>query len=270
VKPPTKQIQIEEKPMSGNETESFIDNLKEQLANAPEGMDTSGLADALKKLAEPGEDRVKIWFLLDRSGSMQGLSEDVIGGFNQFLTDQAAKPGKARLTAVQFDGGDPFEVIIDAKRIGKVPKLTSEVYQPRGVTPLYDAVGKLIASADQRIAHRKETDWPEEDQLVIVFTDGLENASRKFNRRKVFDLITDRMNSGWTFVFMGANQDSYAEGHKIGLVDGNVQNYAATPESVKVAFSSVSRASVEFRNKNRTQRVRDRDDFFGGVKEAER
>lgn len=255
--------------MSGDETQTFIDNLKQQLANAPEGVDTSGLTNAMKKLADPEEERVKIWFLLDRSGSMQGLTEDVIGGFNQFVNDQAAKPGKARLTTVQFDGGDPFEVIIDAKRISKVPALTSEVYQPRGVTPLYDAVGRLIAAADQRITSREERERPEEDQLIIVFTDGLENASRKFSRSKVFDLITDRMDTGWTFVFMGANQDSYAEGHKIGLVDGNVQNYAATPESVKVAFSSISRASVEFRNKGRLQRNQDREDFFGGVKEAE-
>jgi len=239
------------------------------LSNAPEGVDTSGLTDAMKKLTDPGEEWVKIWFLLDRSGSMQGLTEDVIGGFNQFVNDQAAKPGKARLTTVQFDGGDPFEVIIDAKRISKVPALTSDVYQPRGVTPLYDAVGRLITTADQRITSREERELPEEDQLVIVFTDGLENASREFGRSQVFDLIKDRMDAGWTFVFMGANQDSYAEGHKIGLVDGNVQNYAATPESIKVAFSSVSRASVEFRNKGRLQRNQDREDFFGGVKEAE-
>ena len=255
--------------MSGDETQIFIDNLNKQLANAPEGVDTSGLTDAMKKLTDPGEERVKIWFLLDRSGSMQGLTEDVIGGFNQFVNDQAAKPGKARLTTIQFDGGDPFEVIIDAKRISKVPALTSDVYQPRGVTPLYDAVGRLITTADQRITSREERELPEEDQLVIVFTDGLENASREFGRSQVFDLIKDRMDAGWTFVFMGANQDSYAEGHKIGLVDGNVQNYAATPESIKVAFSSVSRASVEFRNKGRLQRNQDREDFFGGVKEAE-
>ena len=255
--------------MSGDETQTFIDNLNKQLANAPEGVDTSGLTDAMKKLTDPGEEWVKIWFLLDRSGSMQGLTEDVIGGCNQFVNDQAAKPGKARLTTVQFDGGDPFEVIIDAKRISKVPALTSDVYQPRGVTPLYDAVGRLITTADQRITSREERELPEEDQLVIVFTDGLENASREFGRSQVFDLIKDRMDAGWTFVFMGANQDSYAEGHKIGLVDGNVQNYAATPESIKVAFSSVSRASVEFRNKGRLQRNQDREDFFGGVKEAE-
>ena len=102
-----------------------------------------------------------------------------------------------------------------------------------------------------------------------MFTDGLENASREFGRSEVFDLIKDRMETGWTFVFMGANQDSYAEGHKMGLVDGNVQNYAATPDNIKVAFSSISRASVEFRNKSRHQRVSDREQFFGDVKEAE-
>ena len=73
--------------MSGDETQTFIDNLNKQLANAPEGVDTSGLTDAMKKLTDPGEEWVKIWFLLDRSGSMQGLTEDVIGGFNQFVND---------------------------------------------------------------------------------------------------------------------------------------------------------------------------------------
>ena len=255
--------------MTGNEVETFIDNLKQQLKDAPDGVDITKIEQALANLADPETERVKIWFLLDRSGSMQGLTEDVIGGFNQFVTDQAEKPGKARLTAVQFDGTDPFEMIVDARRIKDVPELTSDMYQPRGVTPLYDAVGHLIKSADRRISYRAEKGHPEEDQLVIVFTDGLENASTKFERSKIFELIQDRMNADWTFVFMGANQDSYAEGHKIGLVDGNVQNYAATPESVKVAFSSVSRASMEFRGKSRYQRGMDRDDFFGGVKEAE-
>ena len=255
--------------MNTDETQTFIENLKQQLANAPEGVDITNIEQAIANLADPGTERVKIWFLLDRSGSMQGLTEDVIGGFNQFVTDQALKPGKARLTAVQFDGADPFEMIVDAKHIGDVSELTSDVYQPRGVTPLYDALGYLIRSADHRISYRAENGRPEEDQLIIVFTDGLENASTKFERSKIFELIQERMDSGWTFVFMGANQDSYAEGHKIGLMDGNVQNYAATPDNVKLAFSSVSRASMEFRGKSRHQRGADRDDFFGGLKEAE-
>ena len=112
--------------MTGNETQTFINNLTEQLNNAPEGVDTSALAEALKALSEPPEERVKIWFLLDRSGSMEGLTEDVVGGFNQFVGDQAAKPGKARLTAIQFDGDDPFvstthiERLIDAQQTDPV------------------------------------------------------------------------------------------------------------------------------------------------------
>jgi len=217
----------------------------------------------------PENNRVKIWFLLDRSGSMELLAADVIGGFNQYVNDQAGNPRKARLTAVQFDGLNPFEVICDARLIDDVPTLTSSMYEPRGMTPLYDAVGELIRTADQRLVDRSNRNEPKEDQLVIVFTDGCENVSREFDRAQVFDLIKERTDAGWTFVFMGANQDSYAEGHKIGMNDGNVQNYEATPDSVKAAFVSLSRASLDFRSKDHYQRNADRSHFFGGVKEAE-
>jgi len=255
--------------LTNKETTAFIESLRQQLAAAPDGVDTSALVAAINALNEPDEERVKIWFLLDRSGSMQHLTDDVIGGFNQFLVDQSSKPGKARMTAVQFDGQDPFEIICDAQRVAKIPALTSDTYWARGVTPLYDAVGTLIERADARLARRAKEGRPVEDQLVLVFTDGLENASRRFERAQVFDLIKERMDTDWTFVFMGANQDSYAEGGKIGLATGNVQDYAATPESVGAAFGSMSRATGEFRGKNRRQRVADKEAFFGGVKEAE-
>ena len=217
----------------------------------------------------PENNRVKIWFLLDRSGSMELLAADVIGGFNQYVNDQAGSPRKARLTAVQFDGDNAFEVICDARLIDDVPKLTSSIYVPRGMTPLYDAVGELIRTADQRLVARSERNEPKEDQLVIVFTDGCENASRNFDRTQVFDLINDRTDAGWTFVFMGANQDSYAEGRKIGMNDGNVQNYEASPESVEKAFASLSRASLEYQANPSYMRSEIEYSFFGGVKEAE-
>jgi len=251
----------------------FVDHLKSKINEAPDGVNTRGLRKALDRLTEslgvPGDDRVKIWFLLDRSGSMELLAPDVIGGFNQFVADQVAKLGKTRLTAVQFDGQDAFDVICDAVAIDDVPNLTSSVYRPRASTPLYDAMGKLIQTADRRLENRSEKNKPGEDQLVIVFTDGCENASREFDREQVFDLIKERTDAGWTFVFMGANQDSYAESHKIGMSDGNVQNYEATPGSVKAAFASISRASLDFRAKDSHQRSVDQRHFFGGVKEAE-
>ena len=220
-------------------------------------------------MAKKNEDRAKIWFLLDRSGSMASVAEDVIGGFNYFLAEQAAHAGECRMTVVQFDSEDPFEVIADGKKPDDVPELNDSVYQPRGLTPLYDAMGELIKRADKRIAKRAKAEKSAEDQLVVVFTDGLENDSRRYDRLKVFELVKKRQDDGWTFVFMGANQDSYTEGGKIGLATGNVQDYAATPESVSAAFGSMSRATGEFRGKSRTQRGADKDAFFGGLKEAE-
>ena len=125
--------------MTTNET--YIARLRKLISEAPDGLDVGPLevalasAEAALASSDSTGDRTKIWFLLDRSGSMSRLTGDVIGGFNQFVTEQAAKPGKARLTAVQFDGTDPFEVIFDAHRITQVPALTSTTYRPRGVTP---------------------------------------------------------------------------------------------------------------------------------------
>ena len=261
--------------MTNQTPQTLIDALQQQIDNAPTGFNVAALEKAIEalKAANPGapvgDDQVKIWFLLDRSGSMAHVAEDVIGGFNQFLTEQGNKPGKAQMTAIQFDGDDPFEVIFDAQEVAQVPELTSDLYRPRGVTPLYDAIGQVIARADARIVDRASQNQSIEDQLVIVFTDGLENASRNFTRSQIFELIHDRTDQDWTFVFMGANQDSYGEGHKIGLVDGNVQNYDSSGESVHHAFYSISRASSEFRAKPRRQRHTDKGDFFGGLKEAE-
>ena len=255
--------------MNTENTSEYFETLKQQISAAPEGVDISKLLEMLESIENPPEERVKIWFLLDRSGSMSHLASDVIGGFNQFVTDQVNKPGEASLTAVQFDGDDPFEVIYDAKALEEVSELTSSTYWARGVTPLYDALGHLIETADKRIAERSDGGEPVEDQLVLVFTDGLENASVRFERSSIFKMIKERMNKDWTFVFMGANQDSYAEGGRIGLVDGNVQNYAMTPSSIGDAFGSMSRATSDYRGKSRARRVSEKERFFGDVKEAE-
>ena len=81
----------------------------------------SAITAAIETIDNPGEARTKIWFLLDRSGSMQSLTGDVIGGFNRFLDDQTNQPGEAQMTVVLFDGNNPFEVVVDAKTIAEVP-----------------------------------------------------------------------------------------------------------------------------------------------------
>ena len=211
----------------------------------------------------------KLWFLLDRSGSMSALTEDVIGGFNTFVADQAQEPGRAYLTLVQFDSQAPFEIIQDAARIEEVPPLTTETYSPRGMTPLLDAIGRLIERADQRIEARADNNQSPEDQLVVIFSDGLENASRRFDQASVAELISSRQESGWEFVFMGANQDSYLEAGRMGVSQESISNFEASAAGTAAAFQSISRATKEYRGKTRIERTRDSGTFFGGTREAE-
>ena len=255
--------------MPNDNASTFLAELRRTIAEAPDGVDVSAITAAIEAIENPGETRTKIWFLLDRSGSMQSLTGDVIGGFNQFLAEQGSQPDEARMTVVLFDGDNPFEVVVDAETICEVAQLTHDTYWARGVTPLYDAVGDLIGRADRRITDRAKAGKPTEDQMVLIFTDGYENASSRYDRARVFDLIKKRQDDDWTFVFMGSNQDSYGEAGKVGFVGGNVQNYDSTSAGVTQAFAEFSRGASSFRSKPSRQRIADKERFFEDIKAAE-
>ena len=208
---------------------------------------------------------VHVWFLIDRSGSMSGLVGDVVGGFNSFVDEQRNQVGECRLTAVQFDSDNPFEVMFDAVQIASVPALDPSNYMPRGMTPLFDSLGNLIKAADRNYATLSRT----EDQIVVVFTDGMENASTEWTREALFNEINQRKADGWTFVFMGANQDSYATGGRLGFDPGSVQNFRSDSLGTRASWQSVGRAVRDYRGSDSYVRQLRRSDFFDGVKEAE-
>lgn len=214
-------------------------------------------------------DRSKAWMLLDRSGSMSGLEVAVVHGVNGLIAEQAALPGKCKITLVQFESEDPFEILADAVPVNKACPLSVEQYRPRAATPLLDAIGSLIGRADERAKRRSKSGKAPEDQTVVIVTDGLENASTDFAWADIHRLISSRREQGWAFVFMGANQDSYFEGARLGVRPGNVQNYEASDEGVGEAFASVSRAYSERRAMHASVGSAPDDDFFGGVREAE-
>lgn len=220
---------------------------------------------ARRDAAEPRVAPVHISFLIDRSGSMQPFRRDVVGGFNGFVAEHRERPHKCALTLVQFDSNAPFEVIHDAVDIQDVPDLTVERYEPRGATPLLDALGRLIEHADASLKRHGR----EEDQIVVVYSDGHENASRSWSRERLFTAITERKRKGWTFVFLGANQDSYVEARGMGIDDGSVQDYAADRQGHRKAWSSLGRAVREYRDASYDERLRRKKAFFGGRKEAE-
>lgn len=168
-------------------------------------------------------------FLLDRSGSMSGIESDTIGGYNGYL--ESMKEKNAKITTVLFD--DRYELLIDREDIKNVKKLNNETYFTRGSTALLDAVGKTIKHMDELKAKKV---------LFIITTDGLENASREYNKGQIKELIEGHSN--WEFVFLGANIDSYQEATSIGIKKNRTSNYSKT--NTRGMFDNLKELSVMF------------------------
>lgn len=206
---------------------------------------------------------VHIHFLLDRSGSMAAMAPDVIGGFNAFLANQQALAGRSRMTLVQFDSGDPFEVLTDALPLARMRGLSDRTFRPRGGTPLWDALGELITRASVREAQRRALGKRAEETVVAVYTDGEENHSTVFTGEAIRRLIAAKKDEGWTFVFLGAGLDAYAEGARIGVGVGSTQSFAPDGVGARLAFSELDQSVRAFRAAAPAARQAMKDDFFG-------
>lgn len=177
-------------------------------------------------------DFTDITVIMDRSGSMQGMKSDAEGGIAQFIADQKKAPGRAVLTLAQFD--TEIEFVHTAKPVGDIPPVR---LTPRGSTALLDAIGTVATKTGERLAAMNEADRPGLVVIVIV-TDGEENASREYTNEAVKKLI-DRQQTDykWQFVYIGANQDAFKVSSGMGL-KGAAANY--TPSNAKAAYASAS------------------------------
>ena len=220
-----------------------------------------------KKSKKPN--KTHIYILLDRSGSMSSIANDVIGGFNQWIKDQKANGPDAKVTFVQFDSQDPQHVVVAGAPISEITDLTSESFIPRGGTPLLDATGLLIGRARVEAAAREATGLQKEDILFISITDGEENQSSEYTLPQIKTLVKECEKSGWTFVFLSAALDAYGDAERIGLKHGNIQAFDGTAQGTHLAFQSLAVKTSEFRNKKRMFEAAENDDFFGSDKPAE-
>lgn len=202
-----------------------------------------------------------IWFLLDRSGSMGALYQDVVLGLQELVREQRAADPQARLTLVQFDSEDPHELILDGMTLAEVDEArAARRFDPRGATPLYDAIAALIGRADKHVAN--EGGDADADQLVVIFTDGLENASTDCTRKQAFRLIKERRERGWTFAFLGANQDAYEAGEAVGVSQQSAATWDASGPGVRRAIGFVSGKSSDHLRRTRSMRREWRDKFL--------
>ncbi len=172
--------------------------------------------------------------ILDRSGSMSGLEEDTIGGFNSMIEKQKKEEGEAYVSVVLFD--DVQEVPYDRVDLRSIRPMTGEQYFVRGSTALLDAVGRAIRHIGNIHKYAREEDVPEKTIFVIT-TDGLENASREFSYRRVRDMIKrqhERYN--WEFIFLGANMDAVAEAARFGISASRAARYACDAAGTALNF----------------------------------
>lgn len=186
----------------------------------------------------------EIIFILDRSGSMKGLEEDTIGGFNGFIEGQSKLAGKTLVTTVLFD--DKYEVLwtgIDAQEV----KLTKKEYFVRGMTALLDAVGKTILDVGHRLSETPQSQKPAK-VIFVITTDGKENASREFTYPMVKKLIEDhRQEHNWDFIFLGANIDAAKEAKNIGIHHTDSYQYENSKKGIHVMYSIMENAVMKKR-----------------------
>jgi hypothetical protein len=193
-------------------------------------------------------DYTHIAVILDRTGSMESIRDDTIGGFNAFISEQKLQPNKATLTLVQFDSQDPYEIVHQVKNIQEVPELTRETYVPRATTPLLDAIGRGINDLDKCVSDMKEDDRPTKVVFVVI-TDGQENASREFRRDQILKMINEKEKQyGWQFVFLSADLDAINDAMAHGFQPAAAMAFDQTGVGVKNAWASVSQNISNYRS----------------------
>ena len=190
-----------------------------------------------------------ITVVLDRSGSMACLVDEVIGAFNTFVDEQQQVAGQASFSLVQFD--DRYEVYLDAVDLAKVGRLDRTTYVPRGMTALYDAVGRAIIATGKRLAAMDEAERPEK-VVFLIQTDGEENASHEYDAATLQARIRHQQDKyAWEFVFLGANIDAGSVAEEIGIARDKALQYANNADGTRAAFAAVSDNLAGFRRGDR-------------------
>lgn len=189
-------------------------------------------------------DSTQITILLDRTGSMSTIKDETISGYNAFIKDQAAAGENATLTLVQFDrftNDNICEVVEEATPIRSVKPLTTDTYQPRGNTPLLQAICETIESTGRTLDRIPEANRPDKVVFVII-TDGEENASeRSYTKDRVKQAITHQEQTyNWKFLFLGANMDAMNEARAMGVDIAMAAGFSGSGQSMGASMRANS------------------------------
>ncbi len=189
--------------------------------------------------------KTEMIFILDRSGSMSGLEEDTIGGYNSMLKKQQEKEGQALVSTVLFD--NEYQIIHQREDIEEISPLTDREYFVRGSTALLDALGKTINESIRRCKNTKK-ELRADKFIFVIITDGMENSSREYSYARVKEMVDkQRERYNWEFVFLGANMDAVETASSFGIDKDRAATYKADSQGTKLNYDVVSELLVEIR-----------------------
>jgi hypothetical protein len=191
----------------------------------------------------------QITFVLDSSGSMARIEEDTKGGFNSFLEDQTGEEGTATVTLYDFNTN--VDLLYEEYPIADAPKLTDDNYTPSGQTALHDAIYRAVTETAERITTVEPAEQPD-NVIIVVLTDGKENASETHQERVREQVEMRREEHGWEFLFIGANQDAALTAESMGMDADRSLNMAHSGEGAQAAYESTSNQIKEARQTGET------------------
>lgn len=206
------------------------------------GQEGDAPPESPEQVNDTSSELTEIVCVLDRSGSMESMRTQAQNGFNEFLDTQKGIESNIIMTVVLFD--HEYSVMHDGVDVHEIEPLTVRTYVPRGSTALYDAVGRTVNTVRERIA-RASTVAPTR-VLFVILTDGHENASEEFRKSDIIGLIDEQKATGWEFIFLGADPSGFDADVVASIGVRNIMAYAPTGAGMHAAYSSISRAAMNY------------------------
>lgn len=191
------------------------------------------------------ENLTEMVFILDRSGSMTGMEEDTIGGFNSMVQKQKKEDGECVVSVVLFDHRST--VLYDRVPLADMPIMTEKEYFTGGSTALLDALGGAIHHIGNIHKYAREEDRPAKTVFIIT-TDGLENSSTRYTAEKVRQMVKQEQEKyGWEFLFLGANIDAVETARTYGLKEGRAVRFHNDAEGISLNYDVLAKTVSHFR-----------------------
>jgi len=186
------------------------------------------------------KEQLNIRLVLDRSGSMSSCRETTVDSINKYIHEIKKESVEGVFTLSTFDNRS-IDIPISRISIKLLDTLPYEILTPRGGTPLYDAIGTAVH--DLSVFNNSEN----EKKVLVIVTDGLENASQEYTSESIKKLIEEKTREGWLIVYLGADHDAFTQSRALGFERTRTLHYSKRDSSD--AFKAVAtRTSTYYKN----------------------